>query len=194
MCFRDSCVIEDILAEANKLKDTELGISRDYPREINEARKSLWTKLKKARNEGKKRVALQYPAKLVINEIVVEDRFPNWMHFIRGNYKGDHMETKMDEKPSSGSVTGDSDSSSDQEVDESHARELGEGATGGPDDIVDRTYLNDKISDKKSDDTQRETTKSGNDSVNNDQNGYSKSDVKDVDSSASNGQQAADLQ
>jgi hypothetical protein len=85
-CFRDGSDVDFKLGNTYKLKDTELGVSIDYPKEINDARKSLWPRFKEAKRDGTKRVFMKYPARLVINDVVVEDCFPNWMHFIRRGY------------------------------------------------------------------------------------------------------------
>ena len=56
------------------LRDTKFRISRGHPREITRARKTLWPDLKQAKalNPSAK-VAILYPAKLVVNGRVVKD-------------------------------------------------------------------------------------------------------------------------
>lgn len=80
VCFRDSQNVELILSNAYKLKGKpEMGINRDYPNEIAEARARIWPKYKveKARNPAKT-VHLGFPAKLIVKKKVVCDEFPDW--------------------------------------------------------------------------------------------------------------------
>ena len=84
--FRDYEVVELIFENAYKLRNTEFGINRDYPREIIEARYKFWPMYKKARGENPKgTVYIGYPAKLIINKRVVADEFPDWRNVLRGS-------------------------------------------------------------------------------------------------------------
>lgn len=68
------------------MKDTQFGIHRDYPKEILNARSSLWPSYKKAKaNNPRADVSIGYPAKLLINGRVVADKFPNWRKVLRGS-------------------------------------------------------------------------------------------------------------
>ena len=62
------------------LKGTRFGVDRDYPKEINNARKLLWNRYKELRETECRNdtVSLQFPAKIVVNGRVVEDAFPGW--------------------------------------------------------------------------------------------------------------------
>lgn len=86
VCFRDAQDIDLILQNAYKLKDTQFGIHRDYPKEILNARSSLWPSYKQAKaNNPRADVSIGYPAKLLINGRVVADKFPNWREVLRGS-------------------------------------------------------------------------------------------------------------
>ncbi|MCG8033763.1 MAG: hypothetical protein JAZ03_16535, partial [Candidatus Thiodiazotropha taylori] len=77
--------VEDILSLARSLKGTSFSISRDYPPEIVNARKSLWPKFKDARSNFANQVSIAYPAKLIINGVVAIDLFPDWNEVLRGS-------------------------------------------------------------------------------------------------------------
>ncbi|KAL4239213.1 hypothetical protein ACF0H5_000030 [Mactra antiquata] len=72
------------------LSGTRIGVSRDYPREIREARKELWQDFKDARKvHGKSRVQWRYPAALVINGQTVRDHFPGLHEILRQSRNSD---------------------------------------------------------------------------------------------------------
>ena len=80
VAFRDYYDVERIIEHVYLLKGTRYGVDRDYPKEINNARRLLWNRYKELR-ETKRRtdtVSLQYPARLVVNGKIVEDAFPGW--------------------------------------------------------------------------------------------------------------------
>ena len=84
--FRDYEDVEIILENAKKLKGTNFGINRDYPKEIVSARSKLWPEYKKAREENSKgEVYIGYPAKLIVNKKVVRDEFPDWRKVLSGS-------------------------------------------------------------------------------------------------------------
>lgn len=76
---------EDILSLARMLKGTPYGISRDYPQEITRARQKLWPQYKAARENPLNRVMIGYPAKLIVNGVVVCDLFPDWNSVNKGS-------------------------------------------------------------------------------------------------------------
>ncbi|KAH3775046.1 hypothetical protein DPMN_176442 [Dreissena polymorpha] len=77
--FQNERDIEDILANAYKLKGTKYGINRDYPKEITQARARLWNRFKQERaNNPKGSVHIGYPAKLIVQKTVLQDEFPDW--------------------------------------------------------------------------------------------------------------------
>lgn len=80
--YRDT---EDIISSARSLKGTPYSINRDYPTEITNARKELWSKFKEARNVPYNRVSIGYPAKLIVNGTVTCDLFPDWDLILRGS-------------------------------------------------------------------------------------------------------------
>ena len=76
---------EDIISMARSLRGTQISISRDYPNEITNARKSLWPQFKSERANTSNRVSMVYPAKLLVNGVVVSDKFPEWDRIMRGS-------------------------------------------------------------------------------------------------------------
>ena len=83
VAFRDYPATEQILSSARKLARTRFGVSRDYPLEITNARKQLWSKYKALKSKYPSgRVKLALPAKLVVNGQVKEDLFPEWSDII----------------------------------------------------------------------------------------------------------------
>ncbi|MEW8547345.1 MAG: hypothetical protein AB2693_27875, partial [Candidatus Thiodiazotropha sp.] len=86
VAFRDFCDVEDIIGNAKKLKDSNFGVSRDYPLEIAKARQSLWKQFKEIRdNNPDKKVTLGFPAKIIVGNEVVVDLFPNWFGVLGGS-------------------------------------------------------------------------------------------------------------
>ena len=86
VAFRDFCDVEDILNSAPNLRGSSLGVCRDYPKEISLARQALWGKFKEARESNRnKKVSIEYPARLTVDNVVVEDMFPDWFSVLRGS-------------------------------------------------------------------------------------------------------------
>lgn len=78
--------VDDIMSRVTMLRNTDFGVSRDYPREVREARKELWPDFKEARSRfGAKNVKLVFPAALVINGDTVRNMFPGWYEVLRGS-------------------------------------------------------------------------------------------------------------
>ena len=74
------------MASASNLRGSNLGISRDYPKEISLARQALWGKFRELRETNRnKKVSIEYPARLTIDGVVVEDMFPDWFSVLRGS-------------------------------------------------------------------------------------------------------------
>ena len=88
-CFRDSDDVETIIEGAQQLAELGKSVSRDYPYEINEARKALWPKYKELKKDTRKTVKMKYPARLIVNGVVVEDGFPNWHYVMQGKAMSD---------------------------------------------------------------------------------------------------------
>ena len=83
VAFRDYPAKEQILSSARKLAGTRFGVSRDYPLEITNARKQLWSKYKELKSKYPSGgLKLAFPAKLVVNGQVKEDLFPEWSDII----------------------------------------------------------------------------------------------------------------
>lgn len=80
VCFRDYQDVERVLTNAYRLRNKpSLGINRDYPLEIVQARSSIWPDYKAAKSANPKgSVFIGFPAKLIINNQVVRDEFPGW--------------------------------------------------------------------------------------------------------------------
>lgn len=86
VAFRDYCDVDEIMESASNLKGSSYGVSRDYPKEISQARQALWWKFKELReNNPNKKVTLEYPAKVTVDNVVVVDMFPDWFSILKGS-------------------------------------------------------------------------------------------------------------
>ena len=86
VCFRDYADVETIIGNAYKLANTNLGISRDYPKEIVDARSELWPLYKSERQKySKSNVFIRFPAQLVVNGRIAADKFPDWRSVLNGS-------------------------------------------------------------------------------------------------------------
>ena len=75
-----------IIKQGHLLKDTLFSISRDYPIEITRARTTLWPEYKQIKGQNPyAKVAVVYPAKIIVNGHVVKDLFPEWDTLLRGS-------------------------------------------------------------------------------------------------------------
>jgi hypothetical protein len=85
VCFNDYRTVEHILSRAYKLKGKyNFGINRDYPKEIVEARSHIWPKYKEERSKyPPKTVYIGYPAKVIVKNRVVQDKFPLWKNVMQ---------------------------------------------------------------------------------------------------------------
>lgn len=84
--FSHAGEVEALMNSASLLKDTNIGLSRDYPKEISEARKILWPEFKSKRNElGKDRVKLLFPAAIKVDGRITRNLFPEWFETLRGS-------------------------------------------------------------------------------------------------------------
>ena len=61
---------ENVRTHTRKLKGTNIGISEQYPKEIESIRKTLYPELKKAKAEGKR-------AKIVRDKLIIDGRIFN---------------------------------------------------------------------------------------------------------------------
>ena len=86
VAFQEYALTETIARKGNVLKDTNFSLSRDYPIEITRARKTMWPAYKKLKEENPlSKVAIVYPAKLIMNGEVQMDLFPEWDTVLRGS-------------------------------------------------------------------------------------------------------------
>jgi hypothetical protein len=84
--FRQSRDVDIVMNNAYKLRGTGVGFSRDYPKEITEARRALWQDFKDAREKyGGKNVQIIYPAALMVNRQIVKNMFPDWYQVLQGS-------------------------------------------------------------------------------------------------------------
>ena len=96
--FRDYCDTEAIMSKSFLLKGTPFSVDYDLPKEINQARKSLWTELKSIKSRRPRaNVQIIYPAKLVVGGRVVCDKFPDWSEALRRDRIGDfsHIDSSV---------------------------------------------------------------------------------------------------
>lgn len=84
--FCQSVEVDVLMDNAYKLKETGIGLSRDYPREISDARKAIWPDFKKARDKyGARNVQIVYPAALMVKKRIVKNMFPDWHQILIGS-------------------------------------------------------------------------------------------------------------
>ena len=81
--YRD---VELIMSHAHLLAGKPFSLGRDFPKEIMAARKVLWSNVKEIKSKTPDaRVKIQYPAKLIVNGVVVKNMFPDWGSVIGGH-------------------------------------------------------------------------------------------------------------
>ena len=83
VCFRDYGDVDLIMQHTYLLKGKPYSISRDYPQEIADAQRQLYSEYKEAKQIRSNRVELRYPAKLIISGRVVTDLFPDWFDIMQ---------------------------------------------------------------------------------------------------------------
>ena len=77
-----------VLDAAKSLRKQNVSVAKDYPDEIRRARETLWPKLKAARQQGKE-AYIGFPAKLVVENHVEEDVYPDWWDVLHPKYPRD---------------------------------------------------------------------------------------------------------
>ena len=78
------------MIKAFLLRGTGFSVDYDLPKEINQARKSLWNELKSIKSKSlRANVQSIHPAKLVVDGRVVCDKLPHWSDALRRNRLGD---------------------------------------------------------------------------------------------------------
>ena len=83
--FRDFIDTDTIMNKAFMLKNTPFSITYDLPKEINEARKRLWSDLRSIKaNKPFVKFQILYPAKLLV-EGKVRDELPDWGKVMQGS-------------------------------------------------------------------------------------------------------------
>lgn len=86
VAFQEYSLTEAIARKGNVLKDTIFSVSRNYPIEITRARKTMWPAYKQLKQENPlSKVAIVYPAKLIMNGDVKMDLLPEWDSVLRGS-------------------------------------------------------------------------------------------------------------
>ena len=86
VAFQSYTVTESIMKQGHRLKDSVYSISRDYPLEITRARQTLWPDYKQIKaQDPNAKVAIIYPAKLLVNGNVEKDLFPEWDTLMSGS-------------------------------------------------------------------------------------------------------------
>lgn len=95
--FCDQRDVENIMSNVRQLRNTQFGISRDYPLEIREARKQLWPDFKRARDQhGHRNVKFLFPAAIKINGEITHDIFPGWHSVLRGS-RNSNVKARVEE-------------------------------------------------------------------------------------------------
>ena len=84
--------MELVLSHANRLQGTPFGVNRDSPQEIIAARKPLFKEKKSLKvKQPNSSISIQYPAKLIIDDRVGKDMFPDWFKIM----KCDRLDSKL---------------------------------------------------------------------------------------------------
>ena len=73
---------ETILQTAYMLRGSTFSVSRDFPKEIVNVRRSLLPQYKEQKQIRGNRVSMEYPAKIIVNSKVIADGFPDWYQLI----------------------------------------------------------------------------------------------------------------
>ena len=81
--------------QSQQVRLIKFGINRYYPQEIVDARKPLYKEKKELKIQNPRaNIAIQYPAKLVMDGRVIRDMFPEWYSTIRLNRLVDNYPPK----------------------------------------------------------------------------------------------------
>ena len=81
--FRDYNDTELVMERAYRLRGSVFSLDRDYPKEIAQARKELYSS--KEAKEGRRkqqRVQIKYPARLYVDGRFIADKFPEWFKIL----------------------------------------------------------------------------------------------------------------
>ena len=85
VAFRDFGDTELVLERAPNLRGTQYSVTRDYPKEISDARNALWPQYRKARENPSSKVSIRFPARLVVDGVTIQDMFPDWYKVMNGS-------------------------------------------------------------------------------------------------------------
>ena len=92
------------MSQGSYLKNSPHSVSRDYPLEITNARKLLWDELKQIKSQNPSaKVSVGYPAKLIMNNQICFDLFPEWDSVVRGS-RIDSQHPSQQRRSKTGSV------------------------------------------------------------------------------------------
>ena len=81
---KEYSLVEQIMGNVRSLWGKDYRVEKDFPSEIAEARKKLWSKLKAEKAKIPRcRISIGYPAKLIKNNRVIADEFPDWRKVLR---------------------------------------------------------------------------------------------------------------
>lgn len=86
--FRYKEDVEACIRKAYKLSGTRYAIDRDYPAEIQHARKKIWPEYKRLRHaNNRSAVKFLYPAGISVNGVVQTNEFPGWDRYVNRQIK-----------------------------------------------------------------------------------------------------------
>ena len=99
--FRDFNDVKLILDNTQKLRGTVFGVYRDLPQELITARKPIWARIKSERQANPQaRFLIAYPAKLIMDNTVIMNEFPDWQTVMRQSRIMQHDQEFIDLAPS----------------------------------------------------------------------------------------------
>ena len=86
IAFRDFGDTELVLERAPNLRGTHYLVTHDFPKEISDARNTLWPEYRKAHeNPSSNHVSIRFHARLVVDGVTIQDMFPGWYKVMNGS-------------------------------------------------------------------------------------------------------------
>lgn len=82
--FRYSADVNTCMKNEYRLGDSAYAVDRDYPYEVQQARKKLWPDFKRLGKEHRSAAKLIFPATIIVGGRIVCDEFPGWENLING--------------------------------------------------------------------------------------------------------------
>lgn len=73
------------MANCSKLSGSNIAVDRDYPIEIQQARKRLWPKFKRLRAQHRGAVQFLFSAAISVSGVIKFDEFPQLDHLVNGH-------------------------------------------------------------------------------------------------------------